>query len=148
MRKFFYASVFYTFAGLAAGLLYRTLTMDRESWSFTQLNVSHTHLIALGTIMMLIFLALEKAFTLSKGRFFSAFFWTYNAGLLLTTIMMVVNGILALNGAETTPPMRAGISGLGHIAVTIAFVFFFLNLNSRIKAIDDTEVKETTSVAS
>lgn len=146
MRKFFYASVFYTFAGLAAGLLYRTLTHDRESWTFTQLNVSHTHLIALGTTMMLIFLVLERTFALSKGRFFSAFFWTYNAGLLLTTIMMLVNGILALNGAETTPPMRTGISGLGHIAVTVAFVFFFLNLNSRIKAVDRTEATDLTTV--
>lgn len=148
MRKFFYASAFYTFAGLAAGLLYRTLTHDRESWSFTQLNVSHTHLLALGTIMMLIFLGLERAFELSKGRFFSAFFWTYNAGLLLTTIMMLVNGILALNGAETTPPMRAGISGLGHIAVTVAFVFFFLNLSSRIKAVDSAKAADVTTVAS
>lgn len=141
MKKFFYASVFYTFAGLAAGLFYRTLTHDRTSWSFSQLNVSHTHLIALGTTMMLIFLVLERVFALSKGKFFKAFFWTYNAGLLLTTAMMLVNGILALNGGEPTPPMRAGISGLGHIIITVAFVFFFINLGSRVKALDSVDAE-------
>ena len=137
MKKYVIASGLYTALGLLAGLLYRTLTHSAETWQFTQLNVLHTHLLVLGTIMMLVFLALERLFALRAGRWHRTFWITYNIGLGLTTLMMGVNGILTLNGVETMAGMRAGISGLGHIAITVAFVFFFLNLWSRVKALPE-----------
>ena len=136
MKKFSIAAAVYTALGLLAGLLYRTLTHSLDEHVFTQLNVTHTHLLVLGTIMMLIFLLLERAFALSRGKWHRTFWWTYNISLALTVAMMFVNGILALGGADGMAGMRAGISGIGHILITAAFVFFFLNLGSRVKAVE------------
>lgn len=52
----------------------------------------HTHLLALGMLFFLVILALEKAFTLSDSRWFTPFFWIYNAGLVLTVTMLTVHG--------------------------------------------------------
>ena len=133
MQKYLVAAMVYTGLGLAAGLLYRTLTHDQESWAFTQLNVAHTHLLVLGTIFMLLFLALERLFQLREGRWHRTFWMTYNAGVGLSATMMIVNGILQLAGAdEVLPGMRAGVAGIGHILITVAFVCFFVNLWSRL----------------
>lgn len=139
MQKYFRAAAVYTALGLFAGLLYRTLTHKQDSWVFTQLNVTHTHLLVLGTIMMLVFLVLERLFRLSEGKWHGAFWWTYNISVALTVVMMGVNGILQLQAFEGMEGMRAGISGLGHIGITVAFVFFFLNLGSRLKQLDSAE---------
>ena len=142
MKKFFRAALVYTFLGLAAGVVYRTLTAGLDERVFTQLNVTHTHLLVLGTIMMLVFLVLERLFALSRGKWHGAFWWTYNIALVLTVAMMVVNGLLALNGVDGMTGMRAGISGIGHILITVAFVFFFLNLGSRLKAVEAEQAAE------
>ena len=48
--------------GIGAGVFYREFTRanDFPEGEFTQLSVAHTHLLALGFMMSLIFLVLEK----------------------------------------------------------------------------------------
>ena len=136
MQKYFVSAVVYTAWGLVAGLLYRTLTHGQQEWQFTQLNVAHTHLLVLGTIMSLVFLVLERLFALREGAFHRGFWSSYHAGVVLSAVMMHVNGIMQLNGVDTMAGMRAGISGVGHILLTIGFALFFLNLRSRLRAGD------------
>ena len=145
LKKLAYAAATYTALGLIGGLLYRTITHG-EPWKFTQLNVLHTHLLALGTLVMLVALALEKLFGLSQRREMSYFFWVYNAGLLITTASMAVKGIMQQH-EEVDSPAIAGISGMGHILITVGFVFFFVALLRRISATSDRSpaVTEPTS---
>lgn len=132
LTKLAYAAATYTGLGLLGGLAYRELTRDR-AWQFTQLNVVHTHLLALGTLVMLIVLLLEKAFALSQRREMTYFWWSYNVGLVLSTAMMTVKGIMQLDGPVDNKAM-AGISGLGHILLTIGFLFLFIALIKQVKA--------------
>lgn len=131
MKKLYYAAVAYAALGLVSGLFFREYTKAHEFDGFTQLAVMHTHLLALGMLVMLIVLALEKLFELSKTKWFSLFYWHYNGGLLLTVAMMLVIGIRDVAGQASTP-MLSGIAGLGHIIITIALVFFFVALGKRI----------------
>ncbi|MFE2955680.1 DUF2871 family protein [Nocardia tengchongensis] len=62
----------------------------------SQLTATHTHVLALGTLFFLIVIVLDKQFALTSGRRFNAFFWTYNAGLVMTVAMMVAHGILTV----------------------------------------------------
>lgn len=133
MKKLYYAAVMYAVLGLGFGLFYREYTKAHHFDGVTQLAVMHTHLLAMGMLVMLIVLALEKLFDLSKSKWFNLFYWHYNGGLLLTVAMMLVIGMRDVVG-QSSMPMLDGIAGLGHIIVTVAIVFFFMALGKRISA--------------
>lgn len=133
MRRLFYASFAYMIAGVLSGLFYREFTKlnDFPEGQFTQLALAHTHLLTLGFIVLLIVLALEKLFTLSASALFEWFFWLYNAGVVLTSAMLIWHGILTVLG-EDSSKMIAGIAGSGHILLTAAMVTLFLALGRAI----------------
>lgn len=130
MKKLFYASFAYMLVGVGSGLFYREFTKlnDFSEGQFTQLGLAHTHLLTLGFIVLLIVLALEKAFTISSSKkLFDWFFGLYNAGVILTSAMLIVHGSLTVLGHESNK-MIAGIAGLGHMLITAGMIVFFLAL--------------------
>lgn len=130
MKKLFYASFAYMLAGVGSGLFYREYTKlnNFPQGQFTQLGLAHTHLLTLGFIVLLIVLALEKVFTISASKkLFDWFFALYNAGVILTSAMLIVHGSLTVLDQESNN-MIAGIAGLGHMLITAAMIFFFLAL--------------------
>ncbi|MFE6964893.1 DUF2871 domain-containing protein [Agromyces sp. NPDC057679] len=133
MLKLFYAAFAYMVVGVASGLYYRELTKSHDfpEGEFTQLGLAHTHLLTLGFIVLLIVLVLEKVFELSRSPLFGWFFWVYNAGVVLTSAMLIVHGTLTVLGEESTAAI-AGIAGLGHIVVTAGMVLLFLALRGRV----------------
>lgn len=134
MKKLYYAAMAYAVIGLMTGLFYREYTKINDFTGDTELAVLHTHLLALGMIVMLVVLALEKLFLLSKTKYFNLFYWNYNIGLVLTAAMMLVIGIGQVSGQEASP-MLAGLAGLGHMILTLAILFLFLAIGKRIDAI-------------
>ena len=138
MKKLHYAAFTYMIAGLASGLFYREFTKANDFTADSQLSVVHTHLLALGMLFFLTVLALDKLFSLTGSRMFTAFFWTYNSGLALTAAMMILSGIFTLQGATPSAAI-AGISGLGHIGLTAGLVLLFITLGKRVSG------KETTT---
>lgn len=135
MRRLFSAAFASMLVGVASGLFSREFTKinDFPEGEYTQLGVVHTHLLVLGFVVLLIVLLLEKAFTLSESRLFGWFFWIYNAGLVLTSAMLVWHGCLTVLGQESSN-MIAGIAGLGHILLSAGMVLLFLALRKRVFA--------------
>lgn len=135
MRRLFSAAFAYMLVGVASGIFYREFTKinDFPEGEATQLGLVHTHLLVLGFVVLLLVLLLEKAFALSESRLFGWFFWTYNAGLVLTSAMMVWHGSLTVLGLESSA-MIAGIAGLGHILLSAGMVLLFLALRKRLFA--------------
>lgn len=130
MKSLYRSAIFYLVMGLGAGLFYREFTRANEfpEGQFTQLGVAHTHLLALGFMMFLIFLVVEKVFAVSRNKkLFNSFFWFYNVGVVLTVGMLIWHGSLTVLGEESTA-MIAGIAGIGHILITIGFVLFVVAL--------------------
>ena len=127
MRKIYVAAHVYMILGLVSGLYYRELTKAKDFTGDSQLGIVHTHILALGMLFFLIVLVLEKQFTLTSGKLFDAFFWVYNAGLALTIGMMLVRGTMPVLGHQAGAALD-GISGLGHIVITLGLIFFFVNL--------------------
>jgi len=134
MKKLFYAAFAYMLVGVASGLFYREFTKlnDFPEGQFTQLGLVHTPLLTLGFIVLLVVLALEKLFALSRSKLFGWFFWVYNAGLVLTAAMLVLHGSLTVLGEESSK-MIAGIAGLGHILLSVGMVLLFLALGRALK---------------
>lgn len=130
MKKLLNASFIYMLAGVASGLFYREFTKlnDFPEGQFTQLGLAHTHLLTLGFIVLLIVLVIEKVFTISRSpKLFAWFFWLYNAGVILTSGMLIWHGSLTVLGQESST-MIAGIAGLGHMLLTAGMVVFFVAL--------------------
>jgi hypothetical protein len=136
VRRIFNAAASYTLLGLLAGVYYRELTKSRSFTGTTQLAYVHTHLLALGTLFFLVLLALERTFALTASRWFPLFFISYQAGLVLTTIMFLIHGTLTVLGKESGTVV-AGIAGVGHIGLTMGFLLFFLALRERVIAPSD-----------
>ncbi|MEU6582368.1 DUF2871 domain-containing protein [Nocardia sp. NPDC046763] len=131
MRKSYYAAVCYTVLGLVLGFFYREFTKAHDFSGSSQLTATHTHVLALGTLFFLIVIVLDKQFALTSGRWFNAFFWTYNAGLVVTVAMMVAHGILTVLNHDVSPAI-SGIAGLGHILLSVGLALFFLCLRGPI----------------
>ncbi|MBN9157380.1 DUF2871 domain-containing protein [Microbacterium sp.] len=129
LAQLFVATVTWIALGLAAGLFYREFTKAQgfPNGVSGQLALVHTHLLALGALVTLIVLALEKLFALSASRLFRWFFWIYNAGVLLTGAMMTWHGILDVQKAEASKAI-SGIAGAGHILIGAGFVLLLITL--------------------
>lgn len=134
MRKLYYAALTYMVLGLAAGLFYREYTKTHAFTGDTQLSVMHTHLLTLGMLTFLVVLAFDGILELSTGLLFTLFYWFYNAGLLITVSMLLVHGMLTVQGAEVSSAIP-GIAGLGHILLAVGLVHLFLQIRRRLMTV-------------
>ncbi|OYO15144.1 uncharacterized protein DUF2871 [Propionibacteriaceae bacterium ES.041] len=132
MKKLYASAALYTVLGLAAGLYYRELTRSHAFTGDSQLGLAHTHFLTLGTLVLLLVLALEQVFRLSGSRAFGWFLGLWNAGVLITGGMMLVRGTFTVLGEPLTSKAFAGIAGLGHMLLTAGFVLLFVALWRRL----------------
>lgn len=132
MRKSYHAAHIYMILGVVSGLYYREFTKHNGFDGQTQLALMHTHLLALGMLVFLIVLALDKLFQLSGSRLFTMFFWFYNAGIVISVAMMFVHGTQTVLGRPV--PVEVSLTaGLGHILLTAGLVLLFVLLGRRLK---------------
>lgn len=127
--KCFYAAAAWLTLGLAAGVFYREFTkLTGNLGAQTELSLMHTHILSLGMMLFLIVLALDAVLSLHTRRSFTIFFWVYNAGLALTIVMMLIRGLLTLDGQSPKDTSAAipGMAGLGHILITIGLIALFM----------------------
>ncbi len=133
MKKLYNAALTYLVLGLSAGFFVRVYVDQVKHFEgATQLHLLHFHLLALGMLLFLIVMALEKVFLLSKSKWFNLFFWHYNGGMLLSVGMMVVHGVMQVNGVADSAAV-SGIAGLGHILLTVGLGFLFAAIKTRIE---------------
>lgn len=88
-------------------------------------------------LFFLIVLALESIFKLSQQKLFNGFLWTYNIGLIVSSVMMAVRGWLQTQGGELSRAVDASVSGMagvGHILLGVGIVLFFFNLKGAISS--------------
>ncbi|RIK09837.1 MAG: hypothetical protein DCC50_15025 [Acidobacteria bacterium] len=131
----FRSSVVWTAVGLAGGLGYRELTRQQEFTGSTQLALVHTHALVWGTVFMLGLLALTVVLPgLTRDGRMRWGLHLFNAGLAITVGMLGFKGSLQVLGASwSDSPALAGISGTGHILLTVALVLLLLAVGRQVK---------------
>ncbi len=135
MYKLYSAAVCYTILGLVAGVFYREYTRAQDFVGVTRLSTLHTHLLVLGTVVFLVALVLAATFKIHEHKRFMTFFIVYNLGLLWTVALMTIKGINQVQNPDfVMPAALAGISGIGHILLTVGFFLLFMILNKQVKA--------------
>ncbi|KJU71160.1 DUF2871 domain-containing protein [Clostridium baratii] len=131
MKKLMNTAFIYAIIALASGVFYREFTRISNYTDKTSLAVAHVHLLALGSLMFLILVLFEKAFKITKNKFFGKFYIIYNAGLVFMTGMFIWRGVdqvLGLNGGA----MISGIAGLSHIIFTVGIIMMFIVLRNEV----------------
>lgn len=125
MKQYLNWSIFYAFAGLAAGVFYREFTKINQFTNISTLGKVHGHLLLLGMVMFLIVALFSTKFDLEQAKHFSLFMILYNGGLILSAIMMIIRGILQVKAIALSVMangMISGIAGLGHMAMGIGLL--------------------------
>ncbi|WBW97855.1 DUF2871 family protein [Oceanirhabdus sp. W0125-5] len=130
IKKFYYLSVFYLILGLSSGVFFREFTKFKGFTGKTVLNTLHSHVLILGFVFFIIVMILEKLFLTSTHKYNKTFLVTYNLGLILLIISMLIRGVSEVIGKEF---VLAHMSGLGHAILGLGFIFFMMNLYDSIK---------------
>lgn len=136
MKKIINTAFIYLCFSLFSGVFYREFTKFSNYTGETTLSVTHGHLFALGTIFMLVIGLYYDKMGFETNKRFRQFFLCYNIALPLMVGMFYVKGILQVFGVTLNKAMSAsiaGVSGLTHITMTVAFILLYLAFKEALK---------------
>lgn len=136
MKKCYKFAAFYTILALVGGVFYREFTKLNGFHGTTTLGFVHTHAFMLGMMFFLLLILFEKQFHLTQHKKFKRFLYIYNFGLIVTIAMLITRGIpqvLTMNLSSAFNASISGIAGIGHIALGIGILYFFLMVKDCIK---------------
>lgn len=136
MKRYLNISFAYTIAAMAGGVFYREFTKFNGYTGATALGKVHTHLFLLGMLVFLVVALYAAQVDLAKSKTFRAFLWTYNIGVPLTAVMMLVRGVFQVLGTPLSTAVNAsvsGIAGIGHILTGAGLLLLLLSLKKTAK---------------
>lgn len=132
MKKILNTSMIYFILAAAAGVFYREFTKFNGYTGETALSYVHTHLFVLGMFAFLVIalFGCQKPELFKQGTF-KKFFTLYNISLPFMAVMLLVRGVVQVQGAELTKAadaMISGFAGISHILIGIAVLVLFRSL--------------------
>ncbi|MGM9619635.1 MAG: DUF2871 domain-containing protein [Oscillospiraceae bacterium] len=136
MKKYLNISFAYAIAAMAGGVFYREFTKFSGYTGVTALGRVHTHLFLLGMLPFLVVALYAAHNDLAKLKTFRVFLWTYNIGVPLTAVMMLVRGVFQVLGTPLSAAVNAsvsGIAGIGHILTGTGIILLLLSLRKLAK---------------
>ena len=136
-RRYVNAAIVYALLAMAGGVFFREYTRAIGFDGVTTLSVVHTHYFVMGMAVFLLLALLEKSFGFSAGKGMGVWLGVYHAGLNVTVGGLVLRG-LADTSATPLPAALdgalSGVSGLGHIALSVALIAILLRVRAAAKA--------------
>ncbi|MGI6205303.1 MAG: DUF2871 family protein [Anaerovoracaceae bacterium] len=126
-KKYIKQAMVYAILAMIAGIFYESYIKAMDFDGVTMLSKAHGHLFLLGMFMCLFVALLAERIPLEKQKSFVWFTRLYHPGVCLTAVMMVVRGVLQVNGtalSSGTNAMISGFAGIGHILIGIGLIFF------------------------
>ncbi len=136
MKKYINTAMVYAILAMCSGVFFREFTKIRAFQGETMLGFAHPHLFALGTCVFLIAALFVRGQENLPVKPFKSFYIVYNIGLIGTSIMMIVRGVLQVLGTELgkgVNGMISGIAGLAHITTAVGIVLLLLALKKTAK---------------
>ena len=130
MKRYLDISLFYAIAAMAGGGFYREFTKYNGYTGVTVLGKVHAHLFLLGMLVFLVVALYGAHNDLQRLKAFRRFLWTYNIGVLLTAVMLLVRGVAQVQGMSLSTAVSAsfsGIAGIGHILGGVGIILLLLS---------------------
>ena len=128
MKRHIKFALVYAILAMVCGVFYREFTKAMGFTGITALGKMHVHLFMLGMVVFLLVASFDEKFGLQKHKLYIPFMITYNAGIGIMCIMLLVRGIFDVVGGEAPDGAISGIAGIGHILVAVGIVLFFCML--------------------
>lgn len=131
MKKYLNISLVYAIAAMAGGVFYREFTKFQGYTGVTALGKVHAHLFLLGMLVFLVAALYAARYDLETVKTFRVFLWTYNLGVPLTAVMLLVRGVTQVMGMNLSAAADAsisGIAGIGHILTGTGIILLILSL--------------------
>ena len=136
MKKYVNIALAYAIAAMVGGVFYREFTKYNGFTGVTALGKVHAHLFLLGMLVFLVVALYGTYNDLGKIKTFRAFLLTYNIGVPLTAIMLVIRGVAQVRGLALSAAANAsisGIAGIGHILTGAGIILLLLSLKKLAK---------------
>ena len=136
MKKYLNIALAYAIAAMVGGVFYREFTKYNGFTGVTALGKVHAHLFLLGMLVFLVVALYGTYNDLGKIKTFRAFLLTYNIGVPLTAIMLVIRGVAQVRGLALSAAANAsisGIAGIGHILTGAGIILLLLSLKKLAK---------------
>lgn len=134
MKRYSNAALLYAILAMVGGVFYREFTKFNGFTGRTSLGFVHTHYFLLGMVFFLLLLLLEKNFSFTGAKT-GRILMVYHIGLNLTTVMLVVRGVLQVLGTSLSSGMNAaisGIAGIGHILLGVSLVLLLVQVKGSV----------------
>ncbi|KAI4442726.1 DUF2871 domain-containing protein [Schaedlerella arabinosiphila] len=131
MKKYLNISLVYAIAAMAGGVFYREFTKFQGYTGVTALGKVHAHLFLLGMLVFLVAALYAARYDLETVKTFRAFLWTYNLGVPLSAVMLLVRGVtqvMEMNLSAAADASISGIAGIGHILTGTGIILLILSL--------------------
>lgn len=128
MKKLIRLSTLYAILGTAAAVFYLAFTKSHHFEGTSLLSSLYIFLFALGSLMHLLIIILDKLFNITQHKLYSAFFWLYNIGIISSAIVMLGKGMITVTGGEKNT-ILAALTGVGHTFSLVGGVLLFIILN-------------------
>lgn len=124
-KKYIRIAEVYAVLAMIAGVFYREYTKFHDFTGVTMLSKAHAHLFLTGMFVFLLIALAAARVPIEKEKSFRTFMILYNIGVPLTALMMIVRGILQVNGTALSSGMDhmiSGMAGIGHCLMGIGFL--------------------------
>ena len=131
MKKYLNISLVYAIAAMAGGVFYREFTKFQGYTGVTALGKVHAHLFLLGMLVFLVAALYAARYDLETVKTFRVFLWTYNLGVPLSAVMLLVRGVtqvMEMNLSAAADASISGIAGIGHILTGTGIILLILSL--------------------
>lgn len=132
MKRYVNTALVYAILAMVGGVFYREFTKFHDFTARTTLSMVHTHYFVLGMVFFLLLLLLEKNLSFTRPETKRVLI-VYHLGLNLTTLLLLVRGIVQVLGTPLSSGANAvisGIAGTGHIMLGVALILFLLQIRS------------------
>lgn len=136
MKKYINRSIIYAILAMVGGVFYREFTKIMGFTGVTTLGKVHVHLLVLGTFVYLLISLFSKQISFENEKTFRWFSRLYDAGLIITVLMLVVRGVtevLCLNLSRGVSASISGIAGIGHIFTGVGFICLLISFSKASK---------------
>lgn len=138
MKRYMNLAILYAVLAMVGGVFYREFTKFNSFTDKTTLGVVHTHYFLLGMVFFLLLLLLEKNFSFTGAKTGRVLI-SYQIGLNLTAVMLVVRGVTQVLGTALSSGMSAaisGVAGIGHIMLGISLVLLLVQIKRSVPTKD------------
>lgn len=123
--------------GIIVGAFYREFTKFTGFKGATSLSLVHTHLIATGALVAIIFSIFLKVYDIEETRRLKTGWLLYLIGVIGNASILFLRGtltILDISISNSISMSISGIAGIIHISLTVGIILFLVTLNRQLKS--------------